>query len=217
MQYLKLADYIIFFATLTGLILYSRLHWPGIKILVWLLVVTLFVELATPFKIISFSRNNYLLYNIYTPVQCSFFALVFYTSFRNSKRKSFILAAWATAIALMLLNALLIQGIKPFNSYSFIVSCIAITLFAFSYLLQEYSAEVNSRFYRQPLFIVSIGILLYFPPSIVATGLITEMYGWNKSLAIALYRINGILNAVMYTIFLAAIIIDSRKWAQNLK
>jgi hypothetical protein len=217
MQYLKLADYIIFLGALTGLALYRRLHSTAIKILVWLLVVTLFVELATPFKIISFSENNYLLYNIFTPVECSLYALMYHVSLSNKTRKNFILSVWLIAICLMLANMLLVQGIKPFNSYSFIISCVAITLFAFTYLLQQYSAEVDLRFYQQPLFLVSIGILFFYPAAIVGSGLITELYVWNKQLAIGLYKINGILNAVTYTIFLAAIIIDSRKWTQNSK
>ena len=217
MQYLKIADYILFLAALAGLILYTRLRSTSVKILVWLLLVTLFVELSTPFQLLKFEKNNFLLYNIFTPVECSFYALIYYLSFREKKYKTFILFVWIIAFCLMLANALFIQGFTPLNSYSFIVSCIAITLFAFTYLLQEYSAEVNVRFYEQPLFLISIGILFFYPAAIVCTGLITEIYAWNKLFAIRLYKINGVLNALLYTIFLVAIIMDSKKWTLNSK
>lgn len=211
MQYLKIADYIIFLGALTGLVLYKRLHSKGIKILVWLLVVTLFVEIATPFKLVSVGTNNQIMYTLFTPVECSFYALIYYVSLQGKASRTFVLVCWLVAVCFMVVNLLFIQGTAQFNSYAFIASCIAITLFAFTYLLQQYSAAVDVKFYQQPLFLVSIGVLLFYPPGIVSLGLITDIYAWNKQLAINIYKINGILNPLLYAMHLVAIIVDSKK------
>jgi hypothetical protein len=211
MQYLKIADYIIFLGVLAGLILYRRLHSRGIKILVWLLVATLFVEIATPFKLVSAGANNQVMYTIFTPVECSFYALIYYVSLQRKASRTFVLACWLVAVCFMVFNLLYIQGTAQFNSYAFIASCIAITLFAFTYLLQQYSAAADVKFYKQPLFLVSIGVLLFYPPGIVSLGLITDIYAWDKQLAINIYKINGILNPLLYTMHLIAIIVDSKQ------
>ena len=208
---LNKADYIIFMGVVSGLILYKKLRSTSVKILVWLLIVTLFVEIATPFRFFRFVKSNHWLYNIFTPIQCSFFAAIYYVSFQKQKRKTFILICGISALFLMLSNALFLQKFSVFNSYSFIVSCIVITLFAFTYLLQQYSVEVDLEFHRKPVFWITIGVLFYFPPNIVITALVTEMFSQYPNLATRLYEITDFLNVIMYSIFFTVIILDSKK------
>lgn len=210
-KHLNPADYVIFLGLVTGLILYKKLYSTPVKVLVWLLLVTLFVELSTPLQFFSFRKNNYWLYNIFTPVECSFYALLYYMSVPKRRRKLFVLTCWIIALCVMLADLLFIHGLDSFILYGFVASCVAITLFAFTYLLQQYSAKESLQFYKNPIFWITIGVLAFYPPNIVSTTLITDMYKKDPQLAVFLYNINGILNIIMYSIYLIAIILDSRQ------
>lgn len=209
MQHLKYHDFIILLNVIVGLVLFKRLNPPYMRILVGLLLVSLFVEIATPLKILRFKGNNGLLYNLYTPVEFLFFAGIYYTAFRARWQRRFVLITVLIVIAFTVYNLLVLQGSKSFNSYSFIASCIGLILFAFVQLTELYSATTIVRFYADPLFWVSVGILFFYPPGIFSTGLVTEIYKQYPVLAMKIYQINDILNVARYYSFLLAIYIAS--------
>jgi hypothetical protein len=180
------------------------------RILICLCIVSLFVEIATPFKIFRFNGNNGILYNLYTPVEFLFFAGIYYMALKNKRQRRFILLTAFIVTAFTVYNFRFLQGGDSLNSYSFIASCIGLILFAFVQLIELYSAPTTIvRFYANPLFWVSVGILFFYPPGIFSTGLIQEIYKQYPVLASNIYQINGTLNVLMYYSFLMAIYIAS--------
>lgn len=179
------------------------------RILVYLLLVSLFVEIATPLKIFRFKGNNSIMYNIYTPVEIIFFASIYYAALKTRRQRKFVLIITAITLAFDIYNFWFLQGKGVFNSYSFIASCIGMTLFAFVYLIELYSATTIVRFYTDPLFWVSIGILFFYPPSIFSTGPVADIYRKYPILAVKIYKINDILNVLRYCSFLLAIYMAS--------
>lgn len=210
MQNLKYHDFIILLDVIVGLVLFKRLNPPYMRILVCLFLVSLFVEICTPLKILRFKGNNWLLYNLYTPVEFLFFAGIYYAAFKIRWQRRFVLLTTSIIILFAAYNFRFLQGGNSFNSYSFIASSIGLTLFAFVQLIVLYSAPTTIvRFYASPLFWVSIGILFFYPPGIFSTGLITEIYKQYPVLAMNIYQINGTLNVLMYYSFLMALYIAS--------
>lgn len=181
------------------------------RILVCLFIVSLFVEIATPLKIIRFKGNNWLLYNLYTPVEFLFFACLYYMAFKDKRKRIFIVVTTVIMILFSAYNFKFFQGDTTFNVYSFIFSCIGLILFSFVYLIELYSATNIVRFYADPLFWVSVGILFFYPPGIFSTGLITEIYKQYPILAVKIYKINDTLNVLRYYSFLLAVCVASIK------
>jgi hypothetical protein len=210
MNELKVYDYIIAVDVLVGLTLLTRLQPWYMKWAVCLLVVTLFVEVSMAFNILKLKGNNYLPYTIFTPIEFALYGLVFYSAFDSERMKRFVVILMIIVAVFSVLNYFLLQK-KVFNSYSFVVSCVGLTLIAFSYLNQLYSPTIVYRFYQYPLFWVAIGMLFFYPASVFSTGFIGEISKYDRQMAVKLYSINGILNVLLYSSFLVALLIASIK------
>src|SRR5215204_156256 len=83
---LETYHYIIALGTLIGFIRFLWLD-PVLKSLPFFLLLTLFVELATPLHLIRFHGNNNWFFNIFTTIEFLFYSFVFYHLIQSTSLK----------------------------------------------------------------------------------------------------------------------------------
>jgi|GEM_PF-3134839 len=207
--------YIIAAATIVGLVFLKKLGPQYIRLLVLILGITLLIETGAVWFVRTFHVKNHWIYNLFTPVQFLLYAWLFYRASDGKMQKVVIkYTAW-TLIGFFLFNILVWQGYTLFNSYTFMLSGLFITFFTLSWLVALYNGPHVRQFNQQPMFWVCIGILFYFPPNIIVTGFIYELYLYSRDLSYRLYQINKVLNILMYGFFLIALMVAILKWKRD--
>lgn len=202
--------YVIFVGAIAGLILYKKLNPQFVRLLVLLLVLTLAIELGAVWFMRTFKIRNHWIYNLFTPVQYFLIWFLFYKA-QISSAKRFLFCSLTILVLFFFINILWWQGPFIFNSYTFMLSGALITLHSLSYVFTLYKSDQVQQFTKEPMFWICIGLLIYFPPNIVVTGFIYEIYQFSPELSRKLYQINKILNFLMYSFFLISIIISKLK------
>jgi hypothetical protein len=94
---------------------------------------------------------------------------------------------------------------------SFIIRSIltlGIVLFYFWELIRSERIVVLSR---EPLFWIATSSLFYFSGNIIVTGFYHQLYAYSKELAGVLYKLNYILETVLYLLCILAFVLSARR------
>jgi hypothetical protein len=94
---------------------------------------------------------------------------------------------------------------------SFLIKSIltlGIVLFYFWELIRSDRIVVLSR---EPIFWIATPSLFYFAGNIIATGFYHQIYAYSKELAGVLYRLNYILETVLYLLCILAFVLSARR------
>src|SRR6187402_1488312 len=106
MFHLSIFHYVIALAVITGFIRYKNLNGV-LKTLPFFLVLTLFVEIATPLKLIRFHGNNAWFFNLFTTLEFLYYSFVFYCILKTNKIIPFVATIF---LIFAIINIFFMQG-----------------------------------------------------------------------------------------------------------
>src|SRR5215204_2102263 len=118
MPQLDLYLYIIPIAIVIGFIRFRRLE-SLLKTFPFFLLLTLFVECATPFHWIRFRGNNSWFFNIFTTIEFLYYSFIFYHILERSLIRTIIRASAIGLLVFTVLNIFFIQGFRRFHTISY--------------------------------------------------------------------------------------------------
>jgi len=210
MSQLSIFHYIIALGVLVGFIRYKNLN-SVLKTLPPFLVLTLFVESATPLRLIRFHGNNAWFFNIFTTIEFLYYSSVFYFILQSAFQKKVIFLIALFFLAFAGINILFIQGFYKFHTISYRVGAVMIVVWCFLYFRQLLQSSEYIILIRNSFFWITIGLLFfylgYFFYFSAFDYIVYNKISFNLKLWII---ISNILNILLYSCFLIALICQKK-------
>jgi hypothetical protein len=167
---------------------------PPVRVLSWYVYLSLASSLALNIGRFLYHANNPV-QHLYTLLKTLLFGWLYYVALhRISQRR---LVAWLTVgfAGFALLDATYLEGLNRFNSYGRAVQSLLLIGFGLLYFEQVLRELRSARLERDPLFLVSAGLILYS----AGTGMLfvlTNSYTGDLSLLTIGFNIVFVLNIV---------------------
>lgn len=158
--YINLSQASVLLPVIAGLLNYKRLTRPY-KVFFYFFVFCAGMEISSDIMK-SMLTNNMPALHLYTLVEFLVFSFIYYSHFEDSKLRLFVKINTMIFVAVWLADALLIDGIWNWNTWSRSYSAISVLCYAliyFYFLFQKDSKQYNTR---HPMFWTGIGTLVYF-------------------------------------------------------
>ncbi len=108
--------------------------------------------------------NNQVVYNIAVLFECSLLLLMAYVYFQNKRNRFLVLIAYIIFL-LIYFYQIIIGSIFKFFNQAYIVACLMVSL-TFGLILFHHFKFNNLKWSKNPLFIMIIGLLIYFACSV---------------------------------------------------
>lgn len=164
---MQLSLYIILelLALLFSLAFFRQLRVSFLRLFPLFLLLTVSVELGSQWIYYYFKLGTGWLYNIFIGVQMLFFLSLFFVENRNHKRKNIALTSGLIFLLFYIVNLLFLQGVTNFNYISYLVGCFLLMINACIFFLELISRSESEGFFKQQLFWVTSGILVFFTGS----------------------------------------------------
>jgi len=182
---------------------------PAHKKLVWFVVIAgcLLNALSEISRVVW--HNNLLFIYLTTWAETLFLSWAFYLSFRSATVRR--LFAWAILlfVVVALVQVVYLRGIYASNTYARIAQSILLIGAALLYFEQTLQELRNIQLQHDPMFLVSVGVLLYFAGCLMVFILEDSMYAQKQFTQVwMMYSIQFVLlmvfNAILTLAFLNA-------------
>ncbi len=193
-----LSNFSIFLPILAGIFLYKQNSKLQIRLLFYLIligVLDFFLHYLSLKKI-----NNLPLFHIFTLFEYLFIAYLFFTSLSNHLYKNIIIIGTIVYFTFNALMLALYSDIFDFNHESRVFESfllIAYALLYFNHLSKELSTSPDN-FLQQPMFWISLGVLLYFSGNFF----LFSFYRYIAKVFPMIWTLHSILN-ILNNIFIA--------------
>lgn len=174
------------------------------KILFLLVSITLLVEIVAYVFAGLFSINNMLIFHIYTFVELLLLGLIYQKELKSTIRPNFFRSLIMLFFIFAVFNSLFIETIFQFNAKARAVSSLLIIFFALSYFYQLLKEVKIKKLEREPMFWLSIGLLIYFSSSFFIF-IFSNYIAPSVKLSFTFWGIHALLNIslmIFYTIAL---------------
>jgi hypothetical protein len=147
--------------------------------------------------VIRKGMSNLPLLHLYTVVEAVFFLLYFKSIFIQNAVKRWLSALIILFPVICILNAIFLQNIFTFNTYTRPLEAIIIT---FTCLLYFYKSGFNENWLSSPVNWVNMGVLIYFPAATIIFILSNHFtfVKLNREMVRTVWNIHAILVLVMY-------------------
>ncbi len=204
-------NYIILACIGIGLIRFQRMKLLP-RTLPFFLLITLFVECATPLSLIHFSGSNHWFFNLFTTLEFVYYSFLFYCYLRSKKQKRVVLVMLMLFLTFTVVNVLFIQGMHRFHTISYRVGAVMIVVWCFLYFRQLMRSEGYLVLVKDPFFWISTGLLFFYMgfffyfsafDYIVYKKIAYEAQLWSI--------ISNTLNILLYTSFGIALLCPKKK------
>lgn len=146
---------------------------------------------------IRMGMSNLPLLHLYTVVEAVFFLLYFRSIFTQTSIKRWLSSLAVIFPVLCILNAIFIQNIFTFNTYTRPLEAIIIT---FTCLLYFYKSGFNENWLGSSINWVNMGILIYFPAATIIFILSNHFtfVKLNREMVRTVWNIHAVLVLAMY-------------------
>ncbi len=177
------------------------------KIMLLLLVVTLFSESAT--KYLKFTGIDPTpIYHVFQPIELTLFGYAFYLEIKNR----LIIALTVGALLFAILNSLLIQQFsEEFNSNAFLLESFLIIFIAFWYLKRLLSEQTPFSFTNYPLFWISTGFTLFNVINLFILGTHNSIANKYPEVNNMFRSIRFLSNYLLYFMFILAFLSQQKR------
>lgn len=166
------------------------------KYLFYFLICSGLINLAA-LAVIRKGMSNLPLLHLYTTVEGVFFLLYFKSIFKQTSVKR-----WLTGLAIVfpvicILNAIFLQSIFTFNTYTRPLEAIIITLACFLYF---YKSGFNENWLGASVNWINMGVLIYFPAATIIFILSNHFTFINpdRELVRLVWKLHAVLVLIMY-------------------
>lgn len=195
MGYLAIiAAVFVIIPTLIGMRNFSK-HDGALKYLSLFLLVSTFTEIASG-VFIFLHKNNYPVLHVFTLLEFIFLSLMFSRCIGNLIPPKVIFWICLLFCSFSVVNSLFIQSIYTFNTHARGVEFLFLILYSLVYLYQLTTQE-DVQVYQQPMFWVSIAMLLYCASSFFVILLVNHILSGMKPL----WLVHNIFLLLHYILF----------------
>lgn len=147
------------------------------------------------------NNKQFLVFHLYQPIEYIILGLLYYRLIINKKIKRILLFSIPIYVLFCIVISLTKQPITELDTYAFNTEAILLIIVTSIYLLQIANKEIETSMYMNPLFWVSLGLLVFYAGTFFQMGLHNLIKSGNPDLAKKLYIINYFLNYLMYLLF----------------
>jgi len=161
MENLEIYHYIIAIGVIIGFIRLHRLDLL-LKTLPFFLSLTVFVELATPLRLIHFHGNNSWFFNIFTTIEFLYYSLIFFKLSKSHFQRKIIAITAGAFLIFTSINIFFIQGFRKFHTISYRVGAVMVVVWCCLYFRQLMQSSEYIILIRNPYFWISTGLLFFY-------------------------------------------------------
>jgi len=181
-------------ATIFGFSLIKKLSLP-FKLIVFQLFIGTITE-TIGLTLQHYGENNSMEYNIYILLECCLLLLAIIALIQQKGIRNILFISLCIFIGFWVCSISL-TGMNAFAVYPFILSCILLTL-GYLLLIIRMAKKVDNLL-EQPIFWLSVGIVVYFGPDIPLFSMFNYFKAHGKEkLGSYLYTINDVLGILRY-------------------
>src|SRR5688500_8435135 len=148
-------------ALVASIIFWRRIQDTLLKWFVPFLAFIVAIELTGRYVGIELRQPNVWLYNISIPIEYLFMSYIFYSSYKKRSNQYLAMGFLIIFSVFVLFNITLIQGMNKFNTNTLVFGSFFMIIFSILYLVEMYRSEETTHFYKDPMFWISIGIMLF--------------------------------------------------------
>lgn len=205
MTWIIIYFFVLIIAILIGLKSFMILS-NSCKLCLLLLLSTICAE-AIGYFVASILKTNFIVYHIFTPLQCITVLFAYYT---ETKDKFFVyLIPVVTFLALIL--SFWVQPLPAYNTYFMDVELILFTIISSLFFKKLLSLETDLKLYQYPFFWISCGLLIFSVLNIFIFGsfnfIIKSNTIPNKILISVLTQVRFVTNYIYYSSFIVAFLV----------
>jgi len=149
---------IVFLAFIVGLLIYKQ--QIKIRPLVILMGLTIVSEITSVF-FAKYYRNNSPVYHCFNPLQIVLLGCFFYKVFEKKILKDFVLYTTIGMILFAIISTIFIEGIMEFPTVFLNVETLVLILWSALLFIQKLDAPSDENVFKNPVFVISIGVLWF--------------------------------------------------------
>lgn len=158
-------------------------------------------ELVAAYYWLILVKNNLFLFHILVPIQYAFLVTPYYFSVLLKKFKTYIFLSILTVFLSAILFSLTIQPLSVYNTYTQLLVYILLLTWAALFILKLLNDKAMLSIEREPLFWISLGIIVYSTTNFVITGTLNYLIVHDIDWAKILYNVTTLVAFIMYIIF----------------
>jgi len=159
-QYVPYYVYLMMLCAAVAIIRFRKLNTLP-RLFVPFLLLSIFVELATPLQLLPFRGGNHWFFNLFTTVEFLFLGFVYYKALHATGQKRFVLYSLAAGILFTIINFIFIQGFWTFHTISYRIFSLAIITWCLMYFRQLMQTEEEVFLLKNPMFWLSTGLFFF--------------------------------------------------------
>ena len=128
---------------------------------VLLLTVNL-VEWGNHFKLFSINHANNWIYNIFNPLWFAIISWLYFNVFNKPSSKTTTIVLYAAFFLLTIINIIWVEGLRYFNSYTYILGCCIMVYFAYIYFREMIDNVDEIPVYKKMFFWFSVAVIFFY-------------------------------------------------------
>ncbi|WP_139367188.1 hypothetical protein [Sediminibacterium ginsengisoli] len=189
------------------------------QLLRWFLVLLLLVnavEWGTFFRLYKINNSNNWIFNLLNAFQFIFYAGIYYRLLGSARARKYVAASCVILVLAIGVNIAFLQGIRSFNSYTFIAGCACTVYWSYLYLMQQVENMETPGFTNDPFFWISIGLMIFHAGEFFLMSFFQYFSAINEfGHFFSVFSVcSNLLNAILYTCLTIAFF--CRRTPQNL-
>ena len=196
-----LFQYFLYAAALLSLYRVTFLYTNGLILIVYFLLLNTVVE-----TIGFYTFNNTWLYNISNIIEIVILNFLFYNKFKSPAYKTYSLVTSIVYLVFSFWNITYGQGMSDFNSYSFLLGCLALVISACLFLYEFLLTERYNSFYREGAIWITAGIIIFYSCCFLILGSYNFLVKSDMNLLAQLFSIIRLINLLMYCLIIFGIL-----------
>ena len=157
-----------------------------------------------------FKENNMPLYHAYLVLEFLLLSRIYYFYIFNKKARSTPYIAIAVGLVALLVNCFFVQDFMSFPSYLRSVQGILLIMLALGYFFQLLKADENKQLSRDPAFIMSCAILLYYFTNLLLFWY-SQVLQSSPEVFDHIWTVHGYLNMLLYILYSVALVCRKKR------
>lgn len=136
-----------------------------------LLAVTIMVEISATW-LHAHKKTTTILYNLFSCLEFQFYMYILRKIIQGTRVKKIIFYTALTYLLMGITNIFFIQKIHSFNSITYALGCLLISVICFYYFFELFQQPSSVNLTRQPAFWICAGLLFYYTCTFPIYGLL---------------------------------------------
>jgi len=194
MLIMDISAYSISIPLLIGWINLRNLNWEQ-RMLLILIYISIFFELAALLVGMIMEHNNLPLLHVFTVLQFLVLALIYRRKLHPLIDEKLISGTIVFFMLFALISAFIFDGLLRFNTYARALESVLLIFFALAFFYKTLQELKIKKLEREPMFWISTGVLIYFSGNLIIFIVCNYFFTSDEFLFIA-WSIHAILNIV---------------------